>query len=269
MHRQSRSKMPDGVAESGRGESESEPEDDAEWGSRIQSASYWNARYAKDEAPFEWYCSYEQVEGLLTGCLTKGSRVLEIGCGNSELSLGLHKSGYEVVATDYAQGQIDLLNQLYADLVEMSASSPSRPSLRFESTDCRELITAFGPESFDAIVDKACLDSMLSGGSDTAEATCRQISTVLRPNGHFIIISHASPESDLGDLLLRKVILENLDLQNFRWNVDIHSSEELGDEFVHIYILHKVLRPRTRLEMARRQLGVDRLSEVCVHRHWH
>ena len=72
-------------------------EDDAAWGSAIQSAEYWEARYARDAAGsgagnFEWYVSYEQVEGLLEACLRRGGSVLEIGCGNSELALGLHRA---------------------------------------------------------------------------------------------------------------------------------------------------------------------------------
>ena len=59
---------------------------------------------------------------------------------------------------------------------------------------------------------------------------------------------------------MREIILANVDLQRFRWDVHIHSSEELGDEFVHIYVLQKVKRPCTRLELARRRENADRLA---------
>ena len=130
-------------------------------------------------------------------------------------------------------------------------------------------MAAYGADYFDAVVDKACLDSMLSGDANTAKATCRQISRVLKPGGRFVVISHAAPEGDLGDILLREIILDNFDLERFRWDVDIHSSEELGDDFVHVYVLEKVERPRTRLELARRRDKVDRLANVTVRRHWH
>jgi SAM-dependent methyltransferase len=259
--------------------------DDADWGSTIQNAAYWDARYARDAhhgggedegsgaaatGTFEWYVSYGQIEGLLDACLRpRGGHVLEIGCGNSELALGLHAAGYDVTATDYAAGQIELLNRQHAALVASSAASASLPSLRFEAIDCRALEAAYGAAAFDAVVDKACLDSMLSGDADTAKATCRQVSRVLKPGGHFVVISHAAPEGDLGDILLREIILNNVDLERFRWDVNIHSSEELGDDFVHVYVLQKVERPRTRLELARRRDKVDRLAGVTVQRHWH
>ena len=182
-------------------------EDDAAWGSAIQSAEYWEARYARDAAGsgagnFEWYVSYEQVEGLLEACLRRGGSVLEIGCGNSELALGLHRAGFDVTATDYAKGQIDLLNAQHADLVGGSPSQSASPRLRFEATDCRELESAYGPESFDAVVDKACLDSMLSGDADTAKLLPAGIRRI-EARGSLVVISHASPEGDLGTFCVK------------------------------------------------------------------
>ena len=44
---------------------------------------------------------------IALGILPKSSSILEIGCGNSELTLGLHHAGYTVIGTDYAAKQIE------------------------------------------------------------------------------------------------------------------------------------------------------------------
>ena len=87
-------------------------EDDETWGKTIQSQEYWDTRYVNEKnTTFEWYCDYEQIGPLLEGILPKSSSILEIGCGNSELTLGLHQAGYAVIGTDYAAKQIEHLKQ--------------------------------------------------------------------------------------------------------------------------------------------------------------
>jgi len=191
--------------------------------------------------------------------------VLEIGCGSSEFAIGLHESGYEVVGCDYAEAQINALNKQHKKLLG--------EGLSFETVDCRQLEQHYSCESFDAVVDKACLDSMLSGGLDTARATCAEVSAVLKPGGHLVVVSHASPEGELGETLLHGVILDAVNTVDFRWQVAIHSSEEMGDEFVHIYVLRKVARAATRAESERkRQISsgeLDSTGDVEIERHWH
>eukprot|EP00240_Pyramimonas_obovata_P010393 CAMPEP_0118952784 /NCGR_PEP_ID=MMETSP1169-20130426/55443_1 /TAXON_ID=36882 /ORGANISM="Pyramimonas obovata, Strain CCMP722" /LENGTH=80 /DNA_ID=CAMNT_0006900111 /DNA_START=52 /DNA_END=291 /DNA_ORIENTATION=+ len=56
--------------------------------------SYWDQRYeeslqassSEDRGPlFDWLCGYEDIASVL-GDLQQSSRVLDLGCGNSELA---------------------------------------------------------------------------------------------------------------------------------------------------------------------------------------
>ena len=142
--------------------------------------------------------------------------------------------------------------------------------LSFQSVDVADLSEMegrFGTSSFMAVVDKACLDSMLSGSPGTAEATCRVVSDMLDDGGTFICISHANPDTELGQFLLQEIMLQNFNTLDYRWNVGVHSSAE-ADDFVHVYVLQKIRRARTRLNSARGNSPNDH-GNIDVTRFYH
>lgn len=259
---------------------------DEQWGTTIQSTSYWEQRYQKDataNTTFEWYCDYEQVGPLLEGIIKVGTKVLEIGCGNSEISLGLYNAGYTVIGSDYATEQINHLHTQYATEI---ASSTTAHSLEFAAVDCRHLSDNYEADTFEAVVDKACLDSMLSGGDAgkvVAMATCTQVDKVLRGGGSFIVVSHAHPETELGRVLMLDCVLSNVDTLKSRWSVDVHSTEEYesGSEEedqeeeesdsggIHVYVFSKVTRARTRsVKRKRVRFKIDD-EDFRIRRHFH
>jgi len=277
--------------------------DDELWGQQIQKQTYWDDRYATEQKPFEWYCDYASIQPLLSQVLgpppssspsppspsssssssssppqkKQTNTILEIGCGNSELTVGLAKDGYDVIGTDYAATQIQSLQNEY-------------PTIKFEHVDCRALQSSFGVERFSCVLDKACLDSMLSGGEEgktTAMMTVEQVDQVLQGNGHFVVISHADPETELGEVLLGEVVIGNVNTTDYRWDVDVHSIEGEEDEEndgedgegegggdgggIHVYVFHKVVRARTRSCMKRKRESSsdDVENEFRIKRHWH
>ena len=61
----------------------------------FRSVEYWDAFFrARKSKAFEWYGEWQQLRHLLRPLCSPGSRVLVVGCGNSELSAdmcaGLH-----------------------------------------------------------------------------------------------------------------------------------------------------------------------------------
>jgi hypothetical protein len=126
-------------------------------------------------------------------------------------------------------------------------------------------------------------NTTLTTGLETAYAICSEAGRVLIPNGHFVLVSHLSPDSDAGMDLLQDAILKGLkegsiqqhcapcdsttaaaDEQEYLWTVGVHcaahadadadssNGDDAGDSnsdssgSPHVYIVKKGLRKPTR-----------------------
>jgi hypothetical protein len=68
-------------------------------------ASYWEARYGKEHAPFEWFLGYVALRRVLRAFLSKRKPVLQIGCGTSNVQEGMARSGWTVVNVSQRAGR--------------------------------------------------------------------------------------------------------------------------------------------------------------------
>lgn len=73
----------------------------------------------------------------------------------------------------------------------------------------------FPDESFDAVIDKGTMDSILCGEGSTHNIgrMCEEVSRVLKPSGVFIIVSYGLPENRLG----------YLEKEDYSWTVKVHT----------------------------------------------
>jgi SAM-dependent methyltransferase len=158
---------------------------------------YWAARYAasaeRDDGgggSGDWVCSYMQVAEALAAELPAGStRLLHIGCGDSAFARDMHLAGYtDALHTDVDNGVIEQQRK-------------RSPELRWAALDACDM-AGQATGSFDAVVDKGCLDiflPLLIGAATTRpeEATMlrnagrmlSEVSRVLRPGGVYVCIS--------------------------------------------------------------------------------
>ena len=245
---------------------------DEQWGKKIQDVNFWKKRYEthrKGDENFEWYCGYPQIKELFEhriGIPSIDIKILDLGCGSSTLSVDMSKAGYNVVGLDYVNDHIEYLNRKFNHV----------ENLNFVCADFRDMTSVFPSSTvFDVVMDKGGFDSILASGHvDTAAKTSGQIDILLKGNGHFVCISHSNPETELGQKLLA-VVLQNVDLISFRWNVDIHSSsmttEDDGSGGFHVYIFQKIRRPRTRsvTRALRRNHDVRQDENYLIRRHYH
>ncbi|KAI8561947.1 hypothetical protein RHMOL_Rhmol04G0380800 [Rhododendron molle] len=116
--------------------------------------SYWDNRYAQETSPFDWYQKYPCLSPLLHLYLPPPPhlhRVLVVGCGNSAFSEGMVDDGYmDVVNVDISSVVIDAMKKKYSN----------RPQLKYIKMDVRDM-SEFEAGSFDAVIDKGTLDSLL------------------------------------------------------------------------------------------------------------
>ncbi|KAG6471277.1 hypothetical protein ZIOFF_072388 [Zingiber officinale] len=209
-------------------------------------ASYWDQRYSKDRGTFDWYQKYQSLGPLFDLYLRRHHRLLLVGCGNSgplplflvsllgtiafavnwfwslvtELSVSLSEivkfltvlgesmvdDGYQdVVNIDISSVVIEAMQEKYSD----------RPRLKYIKMDVREM-SSFESSSFDAVIDKGTLDSLMCGPNATENATkmLKEVGRVLNDKGVYILITYGDPSYRLN--LLRGVEL---------WNINMHVIE--------------------------------------------
>lgn len=167
---------------------------------------YWTARYEKYNATtFDWYETYTQLRviilkdvlfiyPLLANCVSEQHQqnliyedsqyveVLDVGCGNSALL----EQMYDRDRFKKLIG-IDLCKVVIEQMTERNAKV--RPELKFREMDCLRL--DFAERSFDLVIDKATLDTLLCGENPylTVARYLKEVQRVLRVGGKFLLIS--------------------------------------------------------------------------------
>jgi len=162
---------------------------------------YWDERYTKDPEPFDWYQRYSGLKEHLGHYINKGDNILQAGCGNSRLSEDMCEDGYQNITNiDISKVVIDAMVDKNRDKNAMTWQQMNVTALEFPD------------ESFDAIVDKGTLDSILCGEGSTANIAkyCTEASRVLKPKGVFFIVSYGIPENRL----------QYLQNEDYSWKVD-------------------------------------------------
>uniref|UniRef100_A0A1J3JB52 Methyltransferase-like protein 13 n=1 Tax=Noccaea caerulescens TaxID=107243 RepID=A0A1J3JB52_NOCCA len=147
---------------------------------------YWDDRYTNESEPFDWYQKYSSLAPLINLYVPlRDHPLLVIGCGNSAFSEGMVDDGYEdVVNIDISSVVIDSMNTKYSN----------RPQLKYLKMDVRDM-KAFEAASFDAVIDKGTLDSILCGSNSRQYSThmLEEVWRVLKDKGVYILITYGAP----------------------------------------------------------------------------
>ncbi|XP_049851492.1 uncharacterized protein LOC126326078 isoform X2 [Schistocerca gregaria] len=156
--------------------------------------AFWERRYqAIDPSfePHEWYVGWETIEE----CVLKKTdlserkealRVLHLGCGISLLDeelLECEKVRIErIVSIDFVES-----------LIRAREGRVHDPRLEYRCMSVLELGQGFEEGYFDLVVDKGCLDSLLTSSSvvDDLLMACREVSRVMKPGAYFVLVSCA------------------------------------------------------------------------------
>ncbi len=157
---------------------------------KYASVDYWNERYTK-EKEYDWLGDYKQFRHLINKHVSKDSKILMVGCGNSRLSQDMHLDGYsDVCSTDISEVCIENQKELF-------------PHLSWQVADITNL-GQFKNGEFDVVIEKATLDALLVEEkspwhpSDNAQAvmdaSLSEVSRILKPaGGTFLSFTFAQP----------------------------------------------------------------------------
>jgi ubiquinone/menaquinone biosynthesis C-methylase UbiE len=202
---------------------------------------YWENRYQADSEPFDWYQRYSALKNYLSPTLVKfpQAKILIIGCGNSRLSEELYMEGYKnIMNIDYSETCIRQMEERYSDY----------PEMKFMSMDCRDL--SFQNSTFDIVIDKGTLDSILCGddSSENAHKALQEIHRVLQPQGIYFCVSYGIPlyrthylkyAKYNWNLVVEKVQKTNFEIQSVENGNGQNQKTEHSLNYHYIYICEK------------------------------
>eukprot|EP00699_Malawimonas_sp_californiana_P001504 EC715670.1.p1 GENE.EC715670.1~~EC715670.1.p1 ORF type:complete len:203 (+),score=45.91 EC715670.1:45-653(+) len=146
---------------------------------------YWEERYSKDPEPFDWFQHYSGIRALVTQYVKPQHRILIPGCGNSRLGEDLVADGYtDVIGVDFSPVVIKQMKDRYKDT----------KGLTYQLMDVTKM--DFANDFFDAIIDKAMVDSLLcgEGSQKIVQQTINEYMRTLKPGGVCLIVTYAPPE---------------------------------------------------------------------------
>ncbi|KMT00506.1 hypothetical protein BVRB_9g218050 [Beta vulgaris subsp. vulgaris] len=183
---------------------------------------YWNDRFGREEH-YEWLKDYSHFRHLISDHIHPNSSVLEVGCGNSQLSDEMYKDGIKnVTCTDLSPIAVDnvqkrLLFKGYKEIKAMVADMLNLP---------------FTDDTFDVVIEKGTMDVLFVDSGDPwnpkAETVSRALAMlegihrVLKPDGIFISISFGQPH-------FRRPIFE---APSFTWSM---KWDTFGDGFHYFF----------------------------------
>lgn len=165
------------------------------------------------QEPFEWFFPFEQFADIINERVAKTARIMDAGCGNSEMIQHLVDDGFqEVVGADFSRVAIDQLKKRCEDYPEIELME-----LNLQDTNLPE-------SSFDCIIDKGLLDSIACNlqSANAIANYVKEVERLLVEDGIFIVISMGAPEDRL-----KYLEIYDIDLPSFTpWYTDVIAMEK-------------------------------------------
>lgn len=154
------------------------------------SQSYWDEAYGERRygESFDWYGTWEEpdLEGRTLGdlvrpLLSKESRILMMGCGNSNLSVLMYEEGFRrIVNVDISEPVIEQMRQKYEHLEGMTWRAMDASALDFDNG------------TFDVAMEKGLFDALYAGTGERVQAVLTETRRVLAPHGKIVSISFSA-----------------------------------------------------------------------------
>ncbi|KAL8204325.1 hypothetical protein R6Q57_009948 [Mikania cordata] len=175
---------------------------------------YWDARYINEASAgsFDWYQRYHALRPFVRKYIPTSSRVLMVGCGNAVMSEDMVKDGYEnIMNVDISCVAIEMMRRKYEHV----------PQLKYLQMDVRDM-GFFLDDSFDSVIDKGTLDSLMCGTDAPISASqmLGEVSRILKPGGIYMLITYGDPT----------VRMPHINRPVYNWKIDLYIIPRPGFE---------------------------------------
>ena len=194
-------------------------------------ASYWEDRYKSCEDPtFDWLEDYSSLKTIISdlNINKETGTVLNLGCGNSEMSEEMYDDGYHNIVN------IDISHNV---IKYMKERNKQRPKMTFCQMDVRDI--KLESNSVDLAIDKSTIDALLCGEDSFTKVAkmIKEVQRVLKVGGYYMIISYGNPESRVFHLK-RKFL--NFEITIFTIKKDYENDDGLGEKNNYVYLCKKL-----------------------------
>lgn len=190
-------------------------------------ADYWDERYKANDTTFDWFVSFEPLKDILLSVCKPDHKVLIVGCGNSRLSPLLYDNDVQ-----------NLVNVDISEVVIGQMRSRYREMDRMEWHHMDVLRLDFPEATFDTVIDKGTIDSLLCGSNSfhNVYVMNKQISRVLKKGGKYISITYGQPDTRM-DHFQRKRL--RFDCEHRTVDKPIFASDQVPTSSYHVYLMVK------------------------------
>jgi ubiquinone/menaquinone biosynthesis C-methylase UbiE len=197
---------------------------------------YWENRYQEQrDSTFDWIEDYQGIRGIIIDVLEKEKfsnqiKVLNVGCGNSELGEKLFlEEDYNIYINN-----IDISRNVIQNMKERCKEMESR--MNWEIMDVRDIKYSQG--YFDIVIDKCTLDTILCGkdGHLNVAIMTKEIQRVLKTSGIYILISHSGPDTRISHLNKNHLAF---DISISEYRNQFPDEDNLDEKVYYVYICKK------------------------------
>ncbi|CAD5227906.1 unnamed protein product [Bursaphelenchus okinawaensis] len=214
--------------------------------------TYWKKFFEKcDNSVFEWYGEYMSLAPILESYIKPNFKILQVGCGNSNLAEQLFDNGFRNVTS------IDIDNKVIQKQIKRNES---RSGLEFKVASVTK--TDFEDETFNTVLDKGTLDALLppEADADTEKVVTEmfnEIDRVLTNLGRYIVVTLAQEH------IVRKVLQHFYDSQRFIVRVHRVESNRQFSMPVFVFVFTKLKgQMKTAIEYVNSANRIERIEEV-------
>ncbi|XP_007943067.1 citrate synthase-lysine N-methyltransferase CSKMT, mitochondrial [Orycteropus afer afer] len=177
-------------------------------GSCLADRHLWDRLHAQPRLgsvpTFDWFFGYEEAQSLLLPLLQEARatcplRVLDVGCGTSNLCTGLYTKyphPVDVLGVDFSPVAVAHMNNLLEGGQDQAPLCPAHPAscIHFVQADVQNLGPVAPSGSFHLVLDKGTWDAVARGGLPGACQLLSECLRVLSPRGTLIQFSDEDPD---------------------------------------------------------------------------
>ncbi|KAK6928802.1 Methyltransferase type 11 [Dillenia turbinata] len=195
-------------------------------------ANYWDARYVQEGGSFDWYQRYADLHPFIRKYFPTTSRLLMVGCGNAVMSEDMVMDGYEeIVNIDISSIAIDMMRKKHEHIPQLKCIL-SKAFIDMQM-DVRDM-SFFPDDSFDGVIDKGTLDSLMCGTDAPISASrmLGEVSRLLKPGGIYMLsglnlLPNCFMQITYGDPRVR---MPHLNRPEYNWKIVLYVVPRPGFE---------------------------------------